>query len=212
MNRRLVALITASSIAFGVAGGVSAQSMQLEDSVMSGLSQLGVGVPDGVMLTDMQIAEIENVLGSTDDNSDRVARIERILAQGTVSDGGMNTQMLRDSVAISLAAMGYTDVDADMLSLMQVSEIENVTGSSDDATMQKARIDAILGGTMEGVGMSHGSRMLMDSVSSDLSSLGVSTDGLEMLSLSQLAEIENITGSTDSDEIKRDRIGVLMGN
>ncbi len=210
MNSKLIALLTASSIALGVAGGASAQHAQLDSSVMSGLSLLGITVPEGVMLTEDQVAQIENVLAGTEADSDRVARIGRILDEGMMEGHGMSPQMLQDSVGSDLAALGFGGVAVGDLSLMQVAEIENVTASTDHDSIKKSRIETILGGTMEGSDAAGDSRMLMDSVSSDLASLGVSTAGVGMLSLTQLAEIENITGSTDTDQTKVERVNLIL--
>ncbi len=49
-------------------------------------------------------------------------------------------------------------------------------------------------------------------MAADLASLGVDADGVEMLSLSQLGQIENVMASSETDEIKRGRIERIMAN
>lgn len=210
MNRRILALLTASTVALAAAGGVAAQEAQLSDSAAAGLAALGVQTPEGAALTDDQAARIENVLGSDDDDQTKIGRIDQILAEPAAAGSASASDNLKASVGADLAALGIDTAGVDSLSFMQLAEIENVTGSQDDDAAKTARIERILAGEMEGQGMGPDATMLMDAVGADLAALGVEGVDVGALSLTQLAEIENVTGSTDDGADKRARIETIL--
>ena len=55
-----------------------------------------------------------------------------------------------------------------------------------------------------------GAKQLRDSTAADLAALGIDTEDLDTLTLSQLAQIENVMGSADPDAQKRDQINSIL--
>ncbi len=51
---------------------------------------------------------------------------------------------------------------------------------------------------------------LQDSVRAEMSALGINTSAVGVLSVEQLGQIENITGSTDDDVFKKQRIELVL--
>ena len=83
-----------------------------------------------------------------------------------------------------------------------------MSGGETDS-IKKMRVEEIIGGEATATGRL-GVAQLQDSVAADLASLGVDADGVEALSLSQLAQLENVFGSTVTDEAKRAQIVTIM--
>jgi hypothetical protein len=96
-----------------------------------------------------------------------------------------------------------------MLTLTQLAQIENVMAGSDSKDIKKMRVEEIIGGEATATGRL-GVRQLQSSVAEGLASLGIDAEGVEALSLEQLAQIENVMASSDADETKRARIGQIM--
>ena len=93
--------------------------------------------------------------------------------------------------------------------IARVHGIENVMAGSDSKDIKKMRVEEIIGGEATATGRL-GVRQLQSSVAEGLASLGIDAEGVEALSLEQLAQIENVMASSDADETKRARIGQIM--
>ena len=52
---------------------------------------------------------------------------------------------------------------------------------------------------------------LQDLAASDLASLGVDADDIEMLTIAQLGEIENVMSSGETDASKKDQVQKIIG-
>ena len=82
--------------------------------------------------------------------------------------------------------------------------------SGDDPDdVKKLRVEEIIGGEATATGRL-GVAQLQDSVGADLAKLGVDADGVDSLTLGQLGQIENIVGSSATDDEKRAQIGLIM--
>jgi hypothetical protein len=116
-----------------------------------------------------------------------------------------------DAAAAGLARLGVQAPPVETLTTEQVAEITNILNSNDSDATKKSRIDLVLGGGETTATGRLGVRQLQDSVSADLAALGVDTEGVEMLTLSQLGQIQNITSSGDSDDVKKMHVEEVMG-
>lgn len=117
-------------------------------------------------------------------------------------------QGLSDAAAAGLAKLGIQAPT--VLTTEQAAQINNVLGSSDSDTTKRMHIETILGNQATATGRL-GVRQLQDSVSADLAALGVDTEGVEMLTLAQLGQIQNITSTSDSDDVKKMHVEEVMG-
>lgn len=75
---------------------------------------------------------------------------------------------------------------------------------------KRAGIRQVLGDQATATGRL-GVAQLQDSVSADLASLGVDASGVPALTLTQLAQIEAAMSTNDADDIKKARIGEIIG-
>jgi hypothetical protein len=118
-------------------------------------------------------------------------------------------QQLSDSAHAGMAALGI-DTTGVMMTADQAAQIENVLGSSETDEIKKAAIEEIVGGEATATGRL-GTDQLRSSISSQMSALGLDTEVVPMLSVEQLAGIENVTASTATDESKRAQINEITG-
>jgi len=121
---------------------------------------------------------------------------------------------LTESASQGLAVLGVPTPPPNSLTDDQVLKIMNVLSSSDSQDRQREQIQTIIGANEAsggGVGK-YGVAQLRSSVSSDLAAMGVDASGVDSLTLSQLAQIENINASMVSDAQKKAQIASVMGN
>jgi hypothetical protein len=190
--------------------GAFAQATQLDASIAVGLADLGIDTETIGILSDAQVAQIENVLSSSDDETRQSARIERILASGAPgSSGGLGVAQLQDSVSSEMARLGIDTSMVTLLDLDRLAQIENAVASSDDDEQKRERIERIID-VDTAVAAPLGVSQLRDSVTAEMAKLGIDTSRVSMLNLGKVAEIENIVSSSDADETKRQRIEVIF--
>ena len=121
------------------------------------------------------MAEITNVLASTDADDLKRARIEEILGNEATATGRLGVAQLQDSVGRDLASLGIDAESVDMLTLSQLGQIENVMAGSDTNDVKKMRVEEIIGGEATATGRL-GVAQLQDSVAADLASLGIDAE------------------------------------
>lgn len=190
--------------------GAFAQATQLDASIAVGLADLGIDTETIGILSDAQVAQIENVLSSSDDETRQSARIERILASGAPgSSGGLGVAQVQDSVSSEMARLGIDTSMVTLLDLDRLAQIENAVASSDDDEQKRERIERIID-VDTAVAAPLGVSQLRDSVTAEMAKLGIDTSRVSMLNLGKVAEIENIVSSSDADETKRQRIEVIF--
>ena len=97
-----------------------------------------------------------------------------------------------------------------MLTLSQLGQIENVTASAGCPDDEEAKIAEIIGHSEATATGRLGAKQLQDSTAADLAALGIDAEDLDTLTLSQLAQIENVMGSADPDAQKRDQINSIL--
>ncbi len=106
--------------------------------------------------------------------------------------------------------MGIDASGVDMLTLGQLTQIENVTGSKATDSTKKQQIAEIMGNSEATATGRLGVRQLSDSTKADLAKLGIDADQVDSLTLSQIAQIENVTSSGASDTSKRAQINTIV--
>ena len=118
-------------------------------------------------------------------------------------------QQLSDSAAAGMAALGM-DTTGLVVTADQAAQIENVLGSTDADSIKKAHIEEIVGGEATATGRL-GTDQLRSSASTGMAALGIDTEVVPMLSVEQLAAIENVTSSQATDNSKRAQVNEIVG-
>ncbi len=211
MKRTMISAASAAALSLALLGGTPVSAQGTNDAVASGLAAIGVQAPNPDMLSAEQVGQLQNVLSSTDTDEVKRGRIQQILGNEATATGRIGVAQLRSSVELDLADIGVDASGVDMLTVGQLAEIENVMSGGDTQDVKRGRVQEIMGNEATATGRL-GVAQLQDSVASDLASLGVDADGVEMLTLSQLGQIENVMGSSDTDENKRGQIERIMAN
>jgi hypothetical protein len=206
VRRNRFSAVTALSLAL-LAAPAFAQGFT--DAAASGLAKLGVQAPPVEMLTTEQVAQITNILASNESDSTKRTQIEGVLGNEATATGRLGFGQLQDSVAADLAALGVDAEGVEMLTISQLAEIENVMAGQDPSDVKRMRVEEIIDGEATATGRL-GVTQLQDSVAADLASLGIDAEGVGMLTIAQLGQIENVMASSDSRETKRARVERIM--
>lgn len=203
MKRYGFSALSAAVLAVALSAPVFAQG--LDDATASGIAKLGIQTPDVATMSTEQVAQIKNVLSSSDSDDAKKMQIERILGGEATATGRLGVAQLQDSVGSDLAALGIDASGVGSLTLSQLAQIENVMSSSDAPDVKKLRVQEIVGGEATATGRL-GVSQLQDSVTSDLAALGIDAEVVEALTLSQLGQIENVMASSESPEAKKAQV------
>lgn len=204
-------LPTATATAFAVslallAAPVSAQGFS--DSAAAGLAKLGISAPVD-SLTNDQVAQITNILASSDTDAIKKSHIESVLGRNeATATGRLGVAQMRSSATSDLAQLGI-QADVDTLTLSQLGQIQNVVASNDSTDVKKQRVEGIIGNEATATGRL-GVGQLQDSAAADLAAIGVDAEAVEMLTISQLAQIENVMGSNATDDSKRAQVEKII--
>ena len=212
MKRTFLSAVSAAALSVTLIAGTPGYAASLTESAAQGLAVLGIATPPPESLTTEQTTQIMNVLSSTNSNDRKKEHIQTIIGENEESGGGVGKYgvgQLRSSVASDLAALGVDASGVDTLTLQQLAQIENVTSSSNSDTVKKARIAEIMGNEATATGRL-GVRQLSNSTRADLAKIGVDSESVDMLTLSQIAQIENVMASSESDASKRDQVNTIM--
>ena len=116
---------------------------------------------------------------------------------------------LSDSAAAGMAGLGI-DTTGLVITTDQAAQIENVLGSTDADDIKRGRIEEIIDGEATATGRL-GTDQLRSSAAEGMSSLGLDTEIVPMLSVEQLGGIENVTSSQATDDSKRAQIETIVG-
>ena len=208
MKRTVISVGTAAALALALIGTPLAAA-GFDDATAAGLAKLGIQAPPVDSLSVEQQAQIQNVLASSDTNEAKRAQIDLILGEQATATGRLGVGQLRSSVSADLARMGIDASGVDSLTLSQLAQIENVMAGGETSDVKKMRVEEIVGGEATATGRL-GVSQLQDSVAADLAKLGIDAEGVETLTLSQLAQIENVVGSSAADSEKRAQIDTIM--
>ena len=208
MKRRISTLTSVAALVLAL-GATPLVAQGYDDATAAGLAKLGVQAPPVETLSVKQQAEIQNVIASTDPDDIKRQRIGLILGEDGTGVGRFGVGQLQSSVGAELAQIGIDASQVDSLTLSQLAQIENVMSGDDPDDVKKLRVEEIIGGEATATGRL-GVAQLQDSVGADLAKLGVDAEGVDSLTLSQLGQIENIVGSSATDDEKRAQIGLIM--
>jgi len=173
-----------------------------------------VPTPPPDSLTDAQILQIMNVLSSSDGSDRKREHIQTIIGENEASGvggGKYGIGQLRSSVGADLAALGVDASGVDSLTLSELAQIENITGSKATNETKKAQIAEVMGNEATATGRL-GVKQLSDSTKADLAKIGVDAEAVDMLTLSQIAQIENVMSSSESDGAKADQVKTIIGD
>ena len=83
-------------------------------------------------------------------------------------------------------------------------------GSSDTDETKRRQVELILGEEATATGRL-GVGQLQSSVGADLAQLGIDASGVDQLTLSQLAQIENVMAGGEFDDVKKMRVEEIIG-
>jgi hypothetical protein len=126
-------------------GAAKLGAAQLQDSVTADMNMLGItttGVDD---LKLSELAEIENVVNSSADDTSKTQQIQQILGRSEASTaGGWGVPQLQDSVTVEMNQLGIDTTAVDSLTLDKLAQIEGVVNSTDPRDTKRARIEQIL--------------------------------------------------------------------
>ena len=209
MRTKFITAVSAATLSLTfMSAAAYAQEVQLNDSAKIGMSSPGIDTT-GMMVTADQAAQIENVLGSTDTNTIKKARIEEIIGGEATATGRLGTDQLRSSVSADMAALGLDTEMVPMLSVGQLGQIENVSGSSATDDSKRAQITEIVGGTVAGAGAMGAND---DAVMADVAGLGINTNEVGVLSAEQMTQIQTVLSGTDTDSQKKARIERIIAD
>lgn len=147
MTRTLSSALLALSLGFGAAA--FAQSSQLVVDAQNTLDRYGYSEIDASTLSEAQLAELHTTFGATQEFADDVAarqRIDQILALGT-DPADVESQQLLIQAQRTLDQYGYAGLDAEMLSPLQIAELQTSFGDGTEFSTEseaQRRIDQIL--------------------------------------------------------------------
>jgi hypothetical protein len=203
--------VSAAALSLALLGSPLA-AQGFSDAAAANLAKLGVQTPPVESLTTEQVAEITNILASSDPDNLKKQHIHTVLGNeaSPVTSGRLGARQLRDSATSDLAGLGIDASAVDTLTISQLGQIENVMAGPDAQDVKKLRVQEIIAGEATATGRL-GVTQLQDSAVSELASIGVDADGIETLTVSQLGQIENVMGSSASDDSKRDQVNKIIG-
>ena len=207
MSRFGLSMASAAALSLALlAAPVFAQGFT--DSAAAGLAKLGVQTPPVESLTTEQVAEITNILASSDPDQLKKMHIENVLGNEATATGRLGVEQLRSSATSDLAKLGIV-ADVETLTLSQLGQIQNVVASSDSTDVKKGHVEEILGNEATATGRL-GVSQLQDSAAADLAAIGVDTERVDTLTISQLGQIENVMSSSVTDEAKRAQVEKIL--
>lgn len=203
MKTRLLTSVSAAVLSLTLISAPGfAQEQQLSDSAMAGMAALGMDTT-GMMVTADEAAQIENVLGSTDADDIKRARIEEIVDGEATATGRLGTDQLRSSAAEGMASLGLDAEVVPTLSVEQLAGIENVISSQATDDSKRAQITEIVGGNMAGAGAMGAND---DAIMADVAGLGINTNEIGVLSAEQMTHIQTVLSGTATDSDKKAQI------
>lgn len=203
MKSKLLAAVSAAALSLSLAAAPAfSQEQQLNDSATAGMAALGMDTT-GVMVSAEDAAKIENVLGSTDEDSIKRARIQEIVGGEATATGRLGTDQLRSSASADMAQLGLDTEMVPMLSVEQLAAIQNVSASSATDDSKRAQINTIVGTTTAGAGAMGAND---DAVMADVAGLGINTSEIGVLSGAQMTQIQTVLSSSATSTDKKAQI------
>ncbi len=211
MKRTLVSLTTAVALSTASLVAMPAVAMDqelsmLETALNRGLSAINVDV-DTSTLTFAQLAQIKNVLESSESTTNKAQRVRAIVDDGPIITEQLG--MLELSVTRSLEKIGVEGVIMSNLSLTQLNQIKNVLESGESTNEQARRVNAII---EDRPVINEELNMLELAASRALGQIGLDDVDTTTLSLTQLSQLQSIFGSDESTNEKARKAKAIIGN
>lgn len=208
MSRLGLSTVSAAALSLALLAA-PAFTQGFTDAAAAGLAKLGVQAPPAESLTTEQVAQITNILASTDPDTTKKMHIESVLGRNeATATGRLGVGQMRSSATSDLAQLGIR-ADVDTLTLSQLGQIQNVVASGDATDVKKQRVEEILGNEATATGRL-GVAQLQDSAAADLAAIGVDAERVETLTVSQLGQIENVMASAATDDEKRAQVEKII--
>ncbi len=157
------------------------------------------------------------------------AAISLTLFAGAASAQDLGLQQLQDTATMSLSQLGIDTTMIDSLTLEELTLIQGITSGSETDMVKSDRIGTVMrdaeariaaGGAVVPtgtVGDVQASDMtstvvLEASVGQELAKLGMEEIVVENLSDQQLMEIQNVSSGTQSEDVKKQQIELILAN
>lgn len=206
MLRSAMSTVSAAALSIALLAA-PAFSQGFTDAAAAGLARLGIQAPVESLTTE-EVAQITNILASNDPDQLKKMHIENILGNEATATGRLGVEQLRSSATSDLAMLGIS-ADVETLTLSQLGQIQNVVAGSDPDDVKKMRVEEILGNEASATGRL-GVAQLQDSAAADLAAIGVDTEEIELLTITQLGQIENVMSSDGTDAEKRAQVEKIL--
>jgi hypothetical protein len=202
-----------------MSGTPALAQMELQDTVKSQLIALGY-LPGEWMISEAQALELQNVLSGADTEDEKRQRIEQIMGDAIAEPASTMTPTERamaaldETVRTQLISLGYHPADW-MISEAQALELQNVLSGADAEDVKRQRVEQIMGDAIAApmpttTPTERAVAALEESVRTQLIGLGFLPSDW-MITEGQALELQNVLNSTDSDQLKQDRVKQIMG-
>jgi ethanolamine utilization microcompartment shell protein EutS len=220
VKSKLLAGASAALLSLSIMSGTPALAqMELQDTVKSQLIALGY-LPDDWMISEAQALELQNVVSGADTEDVKRQRIEQIMGDAIAEPASTMTPTERamaaldDTVRTQLIALGFLPDDW-MISEAQALEMQNVLSGGDTEDVKRQRVEQIMGDAIAApmpttTPTEQAVAALEESVRTQLIALGFLPADWT-ISEGQALELQNVVNSTDSDQLKQDRVKQIMG-
>jgi hypothetical protein len=211
VKRSLFSAASAAALSLALLSAGPVASQGFDDTTARGLAVLGISTPPVETLSTDQVAQIQNVINSTDNDETKKDRIKQILGNQATNTSRLGVAQLQDSVAADLAQLGIDASAVPSLTLTQLAQIEAAMSTNDTADIKKAKVGEIIGGEAVHTGRL-GVAQLKDSTAADMARIGVDTEVLDSLTLAQIARIENVMSSAGTDAEKKAQVETIIAD
>ena len=206
-------LTLATAVAVGLWGSASfaemSQFQQLEQQVINNLATIGVSSAKVGMLTMAEVAQLSSILGGSEKDVDKADAAKKLIETATTEPTRMKanegTAQLEQQAMVNLSSLGLSIPDGAMLSPSQLSRLNAIFASMDSDADKKASAERVLADSMakvDPVGQS-GSDQLEQQLMGKLSAIGITEAQYGNLTMTQVAVLNSIFDSMDSDADKK---------
>ncbi len=144
MKRKAIAAVSAALLSLSLAAGTPAVAQaQLDDAVQAQLVALGF-LPADWMLTQEQVLELQNVLGSTENDGEKQAQVRQIVGDAADPEPVPPQPQLDDAVNAQLVGLGFMPSEWTLTEEQQI-ELQNLLSSNESDDTKKAQVRQIVG-------------------------------------------------------------------
>lgn len=210
--------VSAAALSLALLAGAPAIAQgNLQDSAAAGMAMLGFDEDVIATVSADQAAQIESVLGGTDDDAAKTRRIEEILGANEAAQSTSGVAQLQASVTADIAPLGIDTTNIGMLNLTQLAQIENIMNRTDSDDEKRRQVELIMAEpgmspATQGLAGIGGATGLEETVRIDLARIGINADELDVttLTVGQLTQIKNVMSASDSQDEQRQRVERIL--